>query len=179
MTRERKHLLAAGGFLLLSLVFVWMTIEHLTCDESELRGRDPVIGKWARLDRWVYETGGRTGRVVLDLAFLAVGVACVVGSLKKSRAWAPSGATASASFQPIPENPACGCCGLAVTGRLDDDPEDEAADVTAYRCGSCGAFVCKACTEKRIPFSRWDGRKRSPCPVCGKPFNPQTALRSR
>ncbi len=181
VSRKQKKLLAAGGWLLLCLILAWAAIDHATCDLSRLDPPGPVIGRWARLKKMIYDAAGRPGLVILDLGFLTAGVYAFASSLKQAGiGQGPADRAADAVRDKALASTGsrtCACCNALVSGRPEELPDGAPLKTAvAYLCRSCGAFVCADCAEKRIPWSRWDGWSRSRCPVCGGRFAPDAAL---
>jgi hypothetical protein len=181
MTFKQRKLLAAGGYALLCAVFVVMIVDHTTSDMSKY-DRELVVGKWARLQKLLYQTFGRKGILALDAGFLVVGILAVGGSLRRAFKEKEPRVDLDPAIRQRAENSAsrmvCACCEKPVPGGAKDLPEEAmpVEPAKGYFCLSCGALVCAECADARVHFSRWDGWKRSPCPVCGKRFAPDTAV---
>ncbi len=185
MSNKNHNLLAAGGWLLLSLGLAWMTIDHATgADLSELEESGPTYrGKFERVRRGIYKLVGRPGIVAFDLGFLAIGVLAFTSSLKKFLAKEEPrpqvSLTAPDGEIPSDKPPACAVCKLWIRGTVEKrtTENERAEDTIAYLCSSCATPVCVICAERQLKQGLWDGWKECPCPACGEPFNCDSVVR--
>ena len=180
MSKKSKNLLAAAGWLALSGILTLAALDHATCDASEFEGR--AIGRWARIRNGLYKLAGRRGIVALDIGFVAVGLCLAVGALRRGLrkegppVMLPDDVLARARTSV--EQATCASCNAAARGIPTAIPEEATTldGAVGYLCKTCGALICTDCAEHRIGWSRWDGWARKTCPVCGRTFDPQTAI---